>query len=84
MQSLPEGFEEYVPLQTANSEHKERAMNGPNSIADCEVCNITIRTSLSEHLYQDTFINKINFQIPMYLTTPELRTPHYSGHFNLA
>ena len=46
-------------------------------------------TSLSGHLQlEDTSINRTLSSVPnvtfLYLTTPGLKTPHYSGHFNLA
>ena len=34
---LPEGFEEYLPLQSASADHKQRGMVGPKDISDCEV-----------------------------------------------
>ena len=35
-------------------------------------------------LYQDTSINRtLSNDTFIYLTTSEMRTPHYSGHFNL-
>jgi heterogeneous nuclear ribonucleoprotein U-like protein 1 len=37
LQPLPEGFEEYLPLQTASTEHKEKAVAGPKSNSECEV-----------------------------------------------
>ena len=43
---------------------------------------------LSLSLYQDTSINRTLSSVSnvtfVYLTTSEMRTPHYSGHFNLS
>ena len=46
-------------------------------------------TSLSGHIWkEDTSINRKLLQVPnttfVYLAIPEIRTPHYSGHFILA